>query len=116
MIPVALSDHERETIARAILPFRDRVHRVIVFGSRANGKSKPSSDIDIAVDGLLSEAEFFALFAAFDDSDLAVRIDVVDYRQVCGTALGRHIDAVGVPLTGLWEPESGNTLTDHADP
>jgi len=97
----ALSTRQRETLVRILQPFASRIERVIVFGSRATGKNSDASDIDLAIDGDVSQSDLWRLYTLFDECSLAVRVDVVDYRRVRGTAIGRHIDAVGLPLEGV---------------
>lgn len=60
---------------------------VFVFGSRANGKAKRRSDLDLAIGGdqqvtmrLLGD-----LAEAFDESDLPIEVDVVDVNEVSET-------------------------------
>ena len=67
-------------ILRAKVPDRD----VWVFGSRATGKAKPYSDLDLGLAGtaalpLACEGE---LAEAFAESDLPFRVDVVDLFSV----------------------------------
>jgi predicted nucleotidyltransferase len=60
---------------------------VWAFGSRVGSHSKPFSDLDLAV---ISTAELparrLALLAhAFEDSDLPIRVDVVDWHLIAPT-------------------------------
>lgn len=57
---------------------------VFVFGSRAFGKTKRSSDLDLAIDAgkKLTRKEEQNLFDEFEDSDLPYRVDVVDLNSV----------------------------------
>jgi len=68
-------------ILSAILP---EGATVLVFGSRAKGGVKRSSDLDLAIDlgRPLSRAEVLALADAFEESDLPYRVDVVDLVSV----------------------------------
>jgi predicted nucleotidyltransferase len=53
--------------------------RVRVFGSRAQHKAKPFSDLDLLVLGdPLDDQLRGALEEAFDESDLPFRVDIVD--------------------------------------
>lgn len=58
--------------------------RVFVFGSRANGKARRSSDLDLAVDAerALSPDERAALREAFENSVLPYKVDVVDMHSI----------------------------------
>ena len=55
--------------------------RVYVFGSRILGTSKPSSDLDLAIDNAqpLSLQERTALQESFEESSLPFRVDFHDY-------------------------------------
>ena len=56
-------------------------HQVWAFGSRATGKAKPYSDLDLAIitDTPLPLAILAALAEAFSESDLPWRVDLVDW-------------------------------------
>ena len=58
--------------------------KVWVFGSRATGTTKKSSDLDLAIDAgrPLTHQERIALAEAFDESDLPYTVDVVDMQTV----------------------------------
>ena len=68
-------------ILRAHLPADATVW---VFGSRAKGRARRGSDLDLAVDAgrPLTWEEKSALAVAFEDSDLPWRVDVVDWRTI----------------------------------
>lgn len=54
---------------------------VWAFGSRVNGTAKPYSDLDLAIvtDQALSFERLAVIKEAFDESDLSIRVDVVDW-------------------------------------
>lgn len=56
---------------------------VVLFGSRASGKPKPYSDIDLCVLGKdpVPSKTLSALRMAFSESDLPVRVDMVDWAS-----------------------------------
>ena len=68
-------------ILRAHLPAGSRVW---AFGSRAAGRAKPYSDLDLAIDAgrRLTLDEFAALREAFSESDLPWMVDLTDWRAV----------------------------------
>jgi type I restriction enzyme S subunit len=55
-----------------------------VFGSRATGRARPLSDLDLAIDAgrRLSLDETARLGEAFSDSDLPYKVDIVDWHAV----------------------------------
>ena len=77
------ADHRRLVlqILRANLP---PAARFWVFGSRASGRARCYSDLDLAIDAgrLLTLDEAASLAEAFSESDLAYRVDVVDWCAI----------------------------------
>jgi predicted nucleotidyltransferase len=55
-----------------------------VFGSRATGRARRHSDLDLAIDAgrPLTLDEGAALAEAFSDSDLPYRVDIVDWYAI----------------------------------
>lgn len=56
-------------------------HEVWAFGSRTKVTAKPYSDLDLAIisDAPLAWATQAALAEAFDESDLPIKVDIVDW-------------------------------------
>ncbi len=78
--PISISPEQWKIIQR-ILKNRIPTHTVWAFGSRATGKAKPFSDLDLAIIG--EEPLGLALSAAlshdFSASDLPWKVDIVDW-------------------------------------
>lgn len=57
--------------------------KVWVFGSRTNGTTKSTSDLDLAIDTgrRLTRDEEISLIDAFDESDLPYKVDFVDIHS-----------------------------------
>ncbi|HVH79838.1 MAG TPA: nucleotidyltransferase domain-containing protein [Stellaceae bacterium] len=70
-----------EEILRAGLP---QGSAVWVFGSRATGRARHYSDLDLVIDAerRLTLDETGQLADAFTDSDLPYRVDIVDWQAV----------------------------------
>jgi predicted nucleotidyltransferase len=68
-------------ILRAHLP---ECAHVWVFGSRATGRARAYSDLDLAIDAgrRLTLDEAAMLREAFSDSDLPYRVDIVDWHAL----------------------------------
>ena len=83
-------------ILRANLP---PAVKVWVFGSRATGRARRYSDLDLAIDAgrPLTLDETASLAEAFSESDLAYRVDVADWRAIDGR-FRRIIAQERVPL------------------
>lgn len=58
--------------------------KFFVFGSRVSGKIKPHSDLDIAIDngGKIDLTIYTMIKSDFEESDLPIRIDIVDMHAV----------------------------------
>ena len=76
-------DHRRLVlqILRAHLPGNIKAW---VFGSRATGRARRHSDLDLAIDAgrLLTLDETARLSEAFCESDLPFRVDLVDWHDI----------------------------------
>ena len=66
---------------------------VKLFGSRARGDAKRTSDIDLAVAG--SKDVITKLSVAFDDSKLPYTFDIIDYNRQTNEKLKQAIDQDG---------------------
>jgi predicted nucleotidyltransferase len=75
------------TEVRRILRLHVPDRPVHVFGSRVQGKTKPFSDLDLAVMGEtpLDFRQLSALKDAFAESNLPFRVDVVDWATTSET-------------------------------
>jgi predicted nucleotidyltransferase len=73
--------------------------QVWVFGSRATGRARRYSDLDLAIDAgrALTLDEAASLADAFSESDLSYRVDVVDWRAI-DDRFRQIIAQEGVPL------------------
>lgn len=69
------------TQIREILQKHVPDRHVLAFGSRATGKTKPYSDLDLAIIGEkpLPFSTMGALKSDFMESDLPFRVDVIDW-------------------------------------
>jgi predicted nucleotidyltransferase len=72
---------EHLALVREILQRRVPSAEVWVFGSRVQGTAKPHSDLDLAIisDAPLEGALLAELAEDFSDSDLPMRVDLVDW-------------------------------------
>jgi type I restriction enzyme S subunit len=84
-------DHWR--IVRRILRRHVPGHEIWAFGSRTGGRTKPYSDLDLAVigDRPLPLAVSAALAEDFSESDLPWKVDVVDWATT-GDSFRRIIE------------------------
>ena len=82
----------------SVFTHHPEIIKVMIFGSRAKGTSRPNSDIDIAVDGISSELQIEALAMELDELSLPYKFDVKSVATISNRALKAHIDRVGVTI------------------
>jgi len=80
MPPIALTPRDWE-IVRSILARHVPQYEVWAFGSRARRTAKPFSDLDLAIitDRPMSLSLSAAIADDFAESDLPIKVDVVDW-------------------------------------
>ena len=81
--------------------------KVWVFGSRATGRARRYSDLDLALDAgrRMTLDEIARLTEAFSDSDLPYRVDLVDWHDTDGR-WRRIIVAERVALSEAAQPDA----------
>ena len=84
-------------LRRVLAPLRSGFAEVRVFGSRATGRSRRTSDIDLVVYGA-DRATISSIVEALEDSVLPMTADVVPYETITSDLLRAHIDRVALPL------------------
>ena len=78
---------------------------VRAFGSRVTGNAKPYSDLDLVLLGpaRLSLGRLAALREAFADSDLPIRIEVIDWHAISENfrnIIAAKFEALQIPPAG----------------
>jgi uncharacterized protein len=69
-----------------------------VFGSRATGRYKAESDLDLVVYGPVAQSDIDRLFTVFEESFLPIRVDILAYDLITHAPLRHHIDEAAKPL------------------
>ena len=81
----------------AILSANPRVRKVVIFGSRATGSYRTTSDIDLALFGPdLTLDDHAQLAAQLDELPMAQEVDLVLFNTIEHQALRQHIQQHGV--------------------
>lgn len=93
-----LNDEQRALILEILSTVRDDIEQVAVFGSRAQGRHRPNSDLDLVLYGSADEAVCDRLWTLFHESRLPFAVDVTSYSTITYAPLRAHIDAVARPL------------------
>lgn len=96
---LALSDQELETVRAILRRHLGSEFRVFAFGSRAGGRVKPWSDLDLSIEGSgpVPLSILAALADDFDESGLIWKVDLVD-RTTVNDAFGETIDAKKIAI------------------
>lgn len=89
-----LSDNIYQKIKKITQKYSNYEFRL--YGSRARGDFKNTSDIDIAVKGDVSEQDKFAILNDFDLLNIPYMIDVVFYGELEKEELIKSIDKEGI--------------------
>ena len=69
---------------------------VRLFGSRATGKAKVHSDIDLATRGIVDDSRLGRLALDLEDLDIPQTCDLKAYESINSVLLKRHIDTFGM--------------------
>jgi uncharacterized protein len=88
------------SLIRGVIECHPEVTGVILFGSRAKGTAKPSSDIDLALVGPRSALAAEAIASELDELPLPYRFDVVALAELPRGPLLDHIERVGIRIYG----------------
>lgn len=92
---IGLAQKELE-ILRDVFKKFPNIQEVILFGSRALGTHKNSSDIDLAIKGDVDIQTLSKLkFILEEDTNLPYFVDVVIYDGIDNDELREHIDKFG---------------------
>lgn len=101
--PHGLTETQWAIVQDVLARFASQGIRFAVFGSRATGRARRNSDIDLVVYGTDAQTAD-DIKIAFDESPLVLTVDVVAYEKIANPALKAHIDRVAVPLAPLANP------------
>jgi len=74
------------------------IEKVIIYGSRAKGNFRRSSDIDLTIFGHLDWQTFNQLELELDELLLPYQIDLSLHELLENTELKAHIERVGKPM------------------
>jgi len=85
------------------------VTEALIFGSRALGRHRPESDVDIAVRGRIASQQIAELRGALDRLPLPWLFDVVALATLSDRAVKQHIERVGRPLFRRGASERGSS-------
>lgn len=93
---IDLSDRHKRLVTEILAREAGRIGTVKVFGSRANGRAKLSSDLDLVIFPPASEKVLGDLRLAFEESDLPIEVDVLAWSAIDVPRLREEIERDGV--------------------
>ena len=94
-----LTERDTEVIIETLATFEE-IEEAVIFGSRAMGHAKRSSDVDLALKGKRLDSPTIARvkFVLEEERPLPYFFDVVHYDALTNPALKAHIDHEGRTL------------------
>ena len=83
-LPPALAAEHKKLVLDVLRGNLPESAKAWIFGSRATGRARRYSDLDLAIDigRPMTLDEFARLSEAFCDSDLPYRVDLVDWQNI----------------------------------
>ena len=98
MIDHGLSEKQLKTIKTILQPWIEQIESVALFGSRATGKYRDNSDIDMVIYGAIDNKIIARLSTLFNESNLPYKVDITGYNLVDYPPFKEHIDEVNKTL------------------
>ncbi|WGK68529.1 nucleotidyltransferase domain-containing protein [Candidatus Haliotispira prima] len=89
---------EMQIIKEVLLPYKEKIDQIALFGSRAMGTYKEGSDIDLVLYGELTEKEERRIGSEFQESSLVLNLDIKVYHLIGHKPLQEHIDKIKAVL------------------
>lgn len=74
------------------------VDKAVIYGSRAKGNFRPSSDIDLTLKGNIDLQLLSRIILKLDDLLLPYKFDISIYNHITNVELLDHIDRIGQTL------------------
>lgn len=84
----------------SILKLQPKVEKAIVFGSRAKGNFKDSSDVDIALKGKQLDFETISKisYQLNEETLMPYKFDILNYHSIKEPSLIDHINRLGIEI------------------
>ena len=110
MTKIDLNSHDLKVVCEILKNYASD-YTVLAFGSRVKGNAKKYSDLDLAImtQQPLSFSKMAIIKEAFDESDLPIRVDVVDWAETSET-FRKIIEQDKVVIQEKLLPESQKNL------
>ena len=95
---ISLSDRQAQIVSEILSARQGRIGEVKVYGSRATGRARPGSDLDLVIFSPITDHDMTDLWVAFEESDLPIRVDLVAWDQIASPRLRDEIHRHAVPF------------------
>ena len=89
---VFLSDRQLAIVCSILLPVRSRMGPIKVFGSRATGRARPASNLNLVVFPPSSHRELSQLRLAFEESYLPIYVILSAWDEIDSQRLRDEIE------------------------
>jgi len=94
-MPYGFNSKELEMINSVFAKFPE-IEKVIIFGSRAMGNFKPGSDVDLALEGSITDDIISKVRTELNEElPLPYIFDIFDRKSISNEALQSHISEYG---------------------
>lgn len=115
MVDHGISEAALDTIRAVLATCADEITQVDLFGSRAVGRHRRNSDIDLVVHGDVGDAAIDRLRTRFIESSLPVSVDIFSYSGMAHRRLKEHVDLVKTRLFTADELRGRRTVRWHSE-
>ena len=88
---IDLTPMQRAALRDVFARYADRFERIGVYGSRATGRARPGSDVDLVIYGSVDDRLAGRLLTELEDSNLSVFADVQVFEQIGNVRLREEI-------------------------
>lgn len=95
---IDLTGPQRAALRAVFVPHAAKLESVGVYGSRAQGRARPGSDVDLVIYGAVSADDVAQMRIDLEESDLSIFADITAYDAIRHPALRQEIDTWMQPL------------------
>lgn len=96
---IQLEQRHRKIVADVLATALGQIGEVKVYGSRATGRARASSDLDLVIFPPVSEAAIGTLALEFEESDLPIFVDVIAWEHISNPVLRAEIARDAIPFS-----------------
>jgi predicted nucleotidyltransferase len=90
-LEIDLTTAQRETLRRVFSRYADRLERVGIYGSRAQGTARPGSDVDIVLFGVDADTAD-RIRDELEESDLSIFAEVSAFDAIAHSGLRAEVE------------------------